>query len=325
MKPLSNKNHLAYATLLSLVTGCPLAPPQRVPDVTDAVLISAGYYIYRNRIYTLEEHRELRIIEGADADTFQILSANFAKDKNSVFYKGRTINQADAPTFAAFGETCFAKDKHRAFYCDNPIQGADTRTFAAINDNYAKDHSHVFHYYGFDDHIVPGADISTFRTFGANPGYGADRLMAYYEGQPIIGADVATFAPIAGTYLYSKDKSRIYCKSVVSDFDYSSFRSIGSGVYGTDIAGVYDLVTTCAPKEDLKIPGADPNTFEEILIDQEIFYAKDKNYVYINGRASKVMDPKTVRVLNIEFAIDKNGVYRLGKLMEEVDPRTFTP
>lgn len=63
----------------------------------------------------------------------------------------------------------------------------------------------------------------------------------------------------------------------------------------------------------------DYSTFQ--IIDE--IYAKDKNYLYIEGSAHKDMDVQTVKILEYPYIKDKDHVYYYGEIIPEADPRTF--
>ena len=306
------------------VTWCAMAQAEDLVRKNNARLISGNYYSYKNSIYVLEEHNYLKKLDDANAASFRVLSGAFAKDTKHVFYGGVRIQQADPVTFKVLDDTPFAKDKLYAFFQYHVIPNVDIDTFTALNSTYAKDSKHIYQYYRTDNHVVKGADISTFKVFDNKSAYAVDRFNAFYDGKPVQGADPLTFVPIGGGY--ARDKNLIYClNEKIADFDYASFRVIGSGIYGKDKDGVYILYSHCDTKDELKITGADPDTFEELFIHQDAFYAKDINHVYINNIVRKDIDVATFRVLNVAYSVDKNGVYKYGELIEGVDLKTFDP
>src|SRR5699024_10470882 len=82
------------------------------------------YYIIRNEAVG----KELKPIN-ANPETFEILEyGRYAKDENSVFYKGLKLKGADAKTFVALDEF-YGKDKNTAWYAENQIKGSDSKTF----------------------------------------------------------------------------------------------------------------------------------------------------------------------------------------------------
>ena len=74
------------------------------------------------------------------------------------------------------------------------------------------------------------------------------------------------------------------------------------------------------------ISGADIRTFT-VLYDQSKYflrgYAKDKNYVYYEGKILKDADVSTFGLVDAVYAKDKNYVYAYGRKIEDSDGRTF--
>jgi hypothetical protein len=139
----------------------------------------------------------------------------------------------------------------------------------------------------------------------------------------------------------AKDDSFFYCGVKKIDFHLDTMEIFAEGSYVKDKDGVYwlnpdFLAQRCATyefsnlidKNLFLINGADPKSFQEefVLIENlfSIFYAKDKNYVYIDSIVIPGADPKTFEVLEGgEYAKDKNHVYEFGTIIEGVLPETF--
>lgn len=72
---------------------------------------------------------EIRIIEGADSESFNCLQNVYAKDKNYVYYQGKRIS-SDPLSFQLVGSNeYFAKDKNNVYWNGKIIEGADPNTF----------------------------------------------------------------------------------------------------------------------------------------------------------------------------------------------------
>jgi len=81
----------------------------------------------------------------ADEETFKILQKpEYAKDKSSVFYKGRVIPEADPSSYNLLEGGNYARDKGRVFLFYYEVINADPVTFVEIKFPYAKDKEGIF-------------------------------------------------------------------------------------------------------------------------------------------------------------------------------------
>ena len=116
-----------------------------------------------------------------------------------------------------------------------------------------------------------------------NSAYTKDVQNVYYIGNPVPGADVATFQVLAtqsSPVPWARDKNRIYCGAsdgqtdVLENADHATFAPVDDSGYATDTTSVY---AGC----DEVIPGADPKTFVALdPYDMDGGYAKDANHVW---------------------------------------------
>lgn len=67
-------------------------------------------------------------MEGADAETFEIIDGGHFKDKNKVFFWGELIEEADVNTFEIV-KYQYAKDKDHVFFESELIENADPASF----------------------------------------------------------------------------------------------------------------------------------------------------------------------------------------------------
>lgn len=103
-----------------------------------------------------------KIIEGADRDTFRVISHSFSADDTRVFCAGRTIEGADPKTFVTFetkdvtGESIavYGKDSTYAYFC-SPYAG---RRIVRIEE----------------------VDVASFDANGMKQGYAKDKYREYY-------------------------------------------------------------------------------------------------------------------------------------------------
>ena len=83
-------------------------------------------------------------IDKHDFETFKILGdENYAKDKNSVFYIGRIIKNADPKSFEVLNNG-YSKDLNNVFLDNETIIFADPKSFEQLEFPYSKDKNNIF-------------------------------------------------------------------------------------------------------------------------------------------------------------------------------------
>ncbi len=223
----------------------------------------------------------------ADPDTFEIVEEPYplnlgknlskkTKDKNSIFFLGKKIENSDAKSFSFVGNTksvSYAKDKNQAYFFDEG----------------------EYVYYPFDGEknayfIIKEADPNTFSTFKKESYiYGKDKESVFYRDKKILGVDLNSFEIL--TFYFSKDKNKVYFKEeIIEDADSSTFKWVGS-TYFKDKNNVFYLnkFIDPGPVSVKKVEEVDIKTFK--LVDDCSYTAKDKNYVYDRGKIIKGADP----------------------------------
>ncbi len=237
-------------------------------------------------------------ITGADVETFRVVSDQYAKDKNNVYFHGTKIDGADAETFeylcAAFGDEDqlwrgeFAKDKNRLYHGANHFENLDLENFSFVGETcgaYLTDSKHIYStFYNFDDGstedfrdnkpipCIPDADPNTFEVLDEN--YAGDDKQVFYKGVHLPGVERKTF--ISLNYNYAKSASIVYCNGEPLDgADPATFTLIKGGDYVKDKNAVYYYCSI--------VPGADSATFEMVSEGNKVNYAKDKNGYYHGG------------------------------------------
>ena len=90
-------------------------------------ILGGGFIKKNNHIYLNDT-----IVQGADPNTFEIISWYWSRDNKMYFYLGKPVPQIDYATFKLL-DYHYAKDKNHVFYDDIIIQGADANTFHHID------------------------------------------------------------------------------------------------------------------------------------------------------------------------------------------------
>lgn len=189
-------------------------------------------------------------VTGADASTFQNIDQNFYLDKQMAYFLDGTDLKAFHCNSASFLPLSypFSKDDKQVFYKEKPISGVKIVSFEILGNSYSKDSDHVY----FENHLVQNASP---KDFSLVPGYentttvvkyGRDKQFVYNETNKLVGRDPASFVIL--DLGYTKDASNVY-------FNNS------------------------------KVQNANPETFEVFPHQVGDGDAKDKNYVFLKGRA----------------------------------------
>ncbi len=175
----------------------------------------------------------------ADDGTFSVLKdPQYAKDKDRVFYRFRTIDAADPATFQVINDDKFAKDKKHVFIMTHRIPEADPASFKVLKRPYSRDGVRVYCgmvalqnvnveafepvecYGGWQTILDKGTflfefgeafdklEISQKHPVLTGEGWGRDGKYYYHGPGRVEGADYATFR-IDSEYRAS-DKNRKY-------------------------------------------------------------------------------------------------------------------
>ncbi|MEO6281381.1 DKNYY domain-containing protein [Roseateles sp.] len=155
--------------------------------------------------YWTAQHLRIVQIEGADAATYVSLGEGYARDKHRVYISGVPFKVRDPASFEPLGGD-FAHDAERGYYARVEIPGSHGPSFESIDARdtaYARDRANA--YYGYRDaassdstgyprravRTLRGADPAALRVLGRD--YAADARHVWHQGQPVVGADPATF------------------------------------------------------------------------------------------------------------------------------------
>ncbi|MBK9801281.1 MAG: DKNYY domain-containing protein [Bacteroidetes bacterium] len=99
-------------------------------------------YSKRNNLIYLDD----TLVNGADANSFETVSWDWAKDKMHYYYLGKPILEIDYPTFKLL-DYHYSIDKNHVYYDDKIIEGADAKTFKYIDGSQdAKDKNSCYRY-----------------------------------------------------------------------------------------------------------------------------------------------------------------------------------
>jgi|GEM_PF-1518721 len=80
-----------------------------------------------------------------DLESFAVLeNGKYARDNQSVFYIGKTIEEADPNSFEVINDNGYSRDDNHVYFEDEKIIFANPTTFQYLEFPYSKDDNHIF-------------------------------------------------------------------------------------------------------------------------------------------------------------------------------------
>jgi len=161
-------------------------------------------------------------IDFIDSDSFELLSINFAKDKDKVICGRDIIKETNPQDFRVrrFTENngytyIYGVDKEAAYLCSNEpngytrIESQSIDSFEQLEEEFFKDNEKVW----WGSLELPDVNVSTFKVLKG--GYATDGNNIYYHPRIVKGADVETFEVLSN--YRAKDKNHKYFMDEIDD------------------------------------------------------------------------------------------------------------
>ncbi|WP_378176714.1 DKNYY domain-containing protein [Aquimarina sp. SS2-1] len=192
-------------------------------------------YILTDDLYYLHDSDEegFKILEGADAETYEPLGHDFAKDKNFIYRNNQICTEVDHGSFEIINDQ-FCKDKNGVYhyYYGKPllkVENANPSKIISLTDSHIRDDRNVYFYMshrGFEDIeeiiTLPFNDSDEIVFFDDHSLLKIDNQI-FYEGLAIEGADASTFEDIQ--YGYAKDVNHVFFHGkIIKEADVNSFK-----------------------------------------------------------------------------------------------------
>lgn len=157
----------------------------------------------------------------ADAQSFEAIGFNLGKDAKHVWWYGDPLPGIDVKTVEVVNEGFVWKDSRSVWYQREKIAGADAKTFRHLDQAFYRDVNRVY----WSMTPLEGADLDTFRTFGDESPYAADRRSVWKGDTKIKGYDAPTFQAIHQSV--TKDKNGVYAgEHRIENADSKSFLKV---------------------------------------------------------------------------------------------------
>ncbi|UNM96575.1 DKNYY domain-containing protein [Ignatzschineria rhizosphaerae] len=287
-------------------------------------------------------------VSGADARSFKILDAAYAKDNHQVYYFGEPMSKiVDAKSFKPLN-AWYAKDKNYYYVYGDFLKEIDTATFKIINGPFAEDKNGQyyvgskvenadFHFLEKLSFILDHEYLSQFKVGGDLPWDGSsqtqqywrDNHQVYYESESAMNghdlsiikdADLETIKMLNRYYAVDKDHLYTYGSKEINNlsFDYMTIEPLQ---YGSGYLRDKDKVFGFTREGIMEIEGADAQTFQYF---DNTPYAKDKNQIYLISKPFLAVDYETFHTAeyNLKGTMitilgkDKNGYYMEAQEVE---------
>ena len=312
-------------------------------------IFNEGLFKDKNAVYYAEDNDgdiSLKILQGADPATFEF--GIISKDKNSVFIGNQKLEGVSSKGFEVLDETFnFVKDYKNVYYLDREsdgitykvkvldTKGIDIPSLEFLGDSYNKyyrDKNNIYFLNDKDDKMefekLAGANPKTFEI--VDDYFARDEKNVYFFNKKVIGVDAKTFEKVG--YDIVKDKNGVYFLENVSEenenleiktknlkadgIDLKTLKKLDNGYFKDKNSIYYELSGNL-----YKIKNVDLPTFEVLNspYSSSVYFAKDKNNVYYNGKKLDGIVPNDFEQIQSYFIKDKNGIYKFEEGENEQD------
>ena len=269
----------------------------------------------------------IRIIENADKDTFEVMENNrYSKDKNNIYYLGNygivKLEDVDRVSFVISEQFPFSYDRKNVYYAGKKVDGVTSAGLKVIRRpnepiNFISDNKNLYRLVEiFDENNrelksvkavavkTPKVDFKTFEIFDEWPNYFHDKNNVYYENKlyqiplkKIEEADRKSFILLNSEF--SKDNKNIYYYgNKIKDLNSEEFEFEGNN-FIKELDIVYFLKNkdkAYALKTEI---GKETYEIVPLNVDTESFKYSDTD-TYTNGLTTAEANG---------YLQDKNGVY----------------
>jgi len=269
----------------------------------------------------------IRIIENADKDTFEVMENNrYSKDKNNIYYLGNygivKLEDVDKVSFVISEQFPFSYDRKNVYYAGKKVDGVTSAGLKVIRRpnepiDFISDNKNLYRLVEiFDENNRelksvkavavknPKVNFKTFEIFDEWPNYFHDKNNVYYENKlyqiplkKIEEADRKSFTLLNSEF--SKDNKNVYYYgNKIKDLNSEEFEFEGNN-FIKDLDIVYFLKNkdkAYALKTEI---GKETYEIVPLNVDTESFKYSDTD-TYTNGLTTAESDG---------YLQDKNGVY----------------
>ena len=312
-------------------------------------IFNEGLFKDKNAVYYAEDNDgdiSLKILQGADPATFEF--GIISKDKNSIFIGNQKLEGVSSKGFEILNDMFnFVKDYKNVYYLDREsdgiiykvkvldTKGIDIPSLEFLGDSYNqyyRDKNNIYFLNDKDDKMefekLAGANPKTFEI--VDDYFARDDKNVYFFNKKVIGVDAKTFEKVG--YDIVKDKNGVYFLENVSEenenseikaknlkadgIDLKTLKKLDNGYFKDKNSIYYELSGNL-----YKMKNVDLSTFEVLNspYSSSVYFAKDKNNVYYNGKKLDGIVPNDFEQIQSYFIKDKNGIYKFEEGENEQD------
>lgn len=250
------------------------------------------------------------------------------KDHQNVYYSGRLIEGAHAPSFQAIDdEGGYFADAKRIYFRATPIEGADRGSFTCV--------AEVGQYRAFDKHLPYSSGMP--RSIADE--YDCDSWLQFFRSHPEFADtwwhredarrnaqtnEPQALSPLGGPYF--SDGKRVFVQGRKWDgepkwcsldhFDLPSFRHLAA-CFAEDKSGLRYFTPRYVEYGEQAIKGGDPSTFETLgnhwyRDAKQVYYFNTDDETPSTELISLKVDMPTFRLLGGAYALDAKGLICAG-------------
>ncbi len=205
-----------------------LTPADSV-DAASFQVLSQQFSKDRNFVYYTRVHNEsigLYQIDTADPISFEVMGEGLARDSEQVWSNYVVVPDCDPSSLKIVKEGITWKDAHNAWYQSYKIEGVKSRSFKHLANEYYKDSERVY----WAGSPLRSADPKTFQTFREDLPYGRDHRNVWFRNKRLQDVDADTFQ-VVQHFIY-KDKNGVYADHLpIPNVKVDSFRQL-TEIYG---------------------------------------------------------------------------------------------
>ena len=299
-------------------------------------------YKDKNAVYYEDNDGDisLKILKGADPATFEF--GIISKDKNSVFIGNQKLEGVSSKGFEVLdNEFNFVKDYKNVYYLDREsdgitykvkvldTKGVDILSFEFLGDfynKYYKDKNNIYFLNDRDNKMklekLNYTDPKTFEIINGN--FARDDKNVYFFNKKVIGVDAKTFEEVGYDIIKDKNglhilidsnETEIKVKNLKADgIDLKTLKKLDNGYFKDKNSIYYELSGNLYKMKNVDLP-----TFEVLNspYSSSVYFAKDKNNVYYNGKKLDGIVPNDFEQIQSYFIKDRNGIYKFEEDEDE--------
>ncbi|WP_299247943.1 DKNYY domain-containing protein [uncultured Aquimarina sp.] len=193
-------------------------------------------YVLVDDLYYLDtsEAEAFEVLEGADAQTYEQLSYDFAKDKNFIYRNNEKCTAVDRESFEIINDQ-FCKDFRGVYHYQygrplSKIDGANVSEIVSLTYSCIRDDKNVYFFLSYrgSEYVeeiikLPFKNSEEIRFFSDYSSLIKIDNNIYYHGLIIDGVDASTFEELK--YGYTKDKDHVFFNwKIIEEADVNTFK-----------------------------------------------------------------------------------------------------